>query len=79
MIPEWLRMPTLEEWQNKALNPDFLDSRNVGLIDAVNAGWYQNDSDELFRGFPISAEDIVVDVGCGAGGPRCSVPGAERM
>jgi 2-polyprenyl-3-methyl-5-hydroxy-6-metoxy-1,4-benzoquinol methylase len=46
----------------------FIDSRDCGLVDAVQRGWYQNDSGELFSGFPISAEDVVLDVGCGAGG-----------
>ena len=41
MIPEWLRVPSLEEWQRKADHPDFHD-RNVGLKDAVQAGWYQS-------------------------------------
>lgn len=79
MIPEWLRMPTLEQWEQKKQQPDFLDSRNVGLIDAVNAGWYQNDADELFRGFPVAADDVVVDVGCGAGGATlfCARRGAH--
>lgn len=68
MIPEWLQVPALEEWRQRKQDPGFFDSRDVGLIDAVNAGWYQNDTGELFRGFPISADDVVVDVGCGAGG-----------
>lgn len=39
----------------------------VGLHDAKLAGWYGEDSGELFRGMPIGADDVVVDVGCGAG------------
>lgn len=39
----------------------------VGLRDAKRAGWYNEDTGELFRGVPISADDVVVDVGCGAG------------
>lgn len=39
----------------------------VGLRDAKLAGWYDEDSGELFRGMPIGAGDVVVDVGCGAG------------
>lgn len=41
---------------------------DCGLFDAVKGGWFQNQSNELFRGFPISAEDVVLDVGCGGGG-----------
>ena len=79
MIPTWMRVPSLEEWQDKAENPDFHDTRNVGLTDAVQAGWYQNDTGELFRGFPIDVEDVVVDVGCGAGGASlfCARFGAQ--
>ena len=79
MIPNWLRVPSLEEWQRKASEPDFHDARNVGLTDAVQAGWYQNDTGELFRGFPITSDDIVVDVGCGAGGASlfCARYGAQ--
>src|SRR5690606_21448199 len=79
MIPTWLQVPSLAEWEKKKLNPEFSDSRDVGLKDAVRAGWYQNDQNELFRGFPISAGDTVVDVGCGAGGATlfCARRGAE--
>lgn len=56
-----------------------VDSRDCGLIDAVQSGWYLNDSNELFRGFAISAEDTVLDVGCGAGGATlfCANRGAH--
>ncbi|MEZ5569495.1 MAG: class I SAM-dependent methyltransferase [Halioglobus sp.] len=47
--------------------PDKNDLRWVGLIDAEQSGWYQGKSDELFRGFHISASDYVLDVGCGPG------------
>ena len=59
---------TDEIWQETASQPDFVDSRDCGLVDAVQSGWYQGESDELFKGFAISAEDSVLDVGCGAGG-----------
>lgn len=39
----------------------------VGLRDAKLGGWYREDSGELFRGVPIGAGDVVVDVGCGVG------------
>ena len=79
MIPNWLRVPSLEEWQAKAKDPQFHDARNVGLTDAVRAGWYQNDTGELFQGFPVAAQDTVVDVGCGAGGASmfCARQGAR--
>ncbi|CRO36601.1 hypothetical protein PAERUG_P12_London_17_VIM_2_11_09_04363 [Pseudomonas aeruginosa] len=39
----------------------------LGLRDAVLSGWFNQETDELFSGFPISAEDTVLDVGCGDG------------
>ena len=39
----------------------------VGLRDAKLGGWYREDIGELFRGVPIGVDDVVVDVGCGAG------------
>lgn len=41
---------------------------NVGFRDAVLSGWFNNETGEVFRGVPIAAEDVVVDVGCGEGG-----------
>jgi SAM-dependent methyltransferase len=45
-----------------------IDSFHIGLRDALASGWYLQESDELYRGFAISAEDVVLDVGCGDGG-----------
>ncbi len=39
----------------------------VGLRDAKLGGWYREDTGELFRGMAIGVDDVVVDVGCGAG------------
>lgn len=66
-------------WAEIKRSPDFVDSRNCGLIDAVQSGWYQSQSDELFKGFPVSADDDVLDVGCGAGGATlfCANRGAS--
>jgi ubiquinone/menaquinone biosynthesis C-methylase UbiE len=47
--------------------PDSIDSGFAGLVDASESGWYLNDLNEYFRGFPVSADDVVLDVGCGAG------------
>lgn len=44
------------------------DAGQLGLYDAVLSGWFQNDTNELFSGIPISAEDVVLDAGCGEGG-----------
>lgn len=57
----------------------FVDSRDCGLVDAIRSGWYLNDTDELFKGFKIRPEDIVLDVGCGGGGATlfCARRGAR--
>ena len=44
-----------------------VDSRYTGLVDAVQSGWFLQDSGELFSGFAITSDDIVLDVGCGEG------------
>ncbi|HLD67062.1 MAG TPA: class I SAM-dependent methyltransferase [Pseudomonas sp.] len=56
-----------------------VDSRDCGLVDAVMGGWFQNATNELFRGFPIDADDIVLDLGCGHGGSTlfCARRGAH--
>jgi acetyltransferase-like isoleucine patch superfamily enzyme/SAM-dependent methyltransferase len=40
----------------------------VGLKDDALAGWYNHEKGELASGFPIGADDVVLDVGCGIGG-----------
>ncbi|WP_211444577.1 class I SAM-dependent methyltransferase [Collimonas humicola] len=45
-----------------------VDSFHIGLRDALASGWYLQESDELYRGFAINAEDVVLDAGCGDGG-----------
>lgn len=59
--------------------PGYIDSRDCGLVDVVQSGWYLNESNELFKGFQIRAEDSVLDVGCGAGGATlfCAKRGAK--
>jgi ubiquinone/menaquinone biosynthesis C-methylase UbiE len=70
---------TAQIWDEIREQPGFVDSRDCGLVDAVQSGWYQANSDELIKGFAISAEDKVLDVGCGAGGATlfCANRGAE--
>jgi len=71
--------PTDEIWQETTNAPGFVDSRDCGLVDAVQSGWYLGDSNELFKGFAVSVEDSVLDVGCGAGGATlfCANRGAQ--
>ncbi|HWW22098.1 MAG TPA: methyltransferase domain-containing protein [Steroidobacteraceae bacterium] len=40
----------------------------VGLKNDTLAGWYNQEKGELTDGFPVSSEDVVLDVGCGIGG-----------
>lgn len=40
---------------------------DITLVDAHLSGWFHRESQELFEGFPISAEDSVLDIGCGDG------------
>lgn len=70
---------TEEIWKEISSPGDFVDSRDCGLFDAVQSGWYLGDSNELFKGFPISADDSVLDIGCGAGGATlfCANRGAD--
>ncbi len=44
-----------------------VDPRHCGLLDAVKRGWYQLDTGELFTGFRITKDDVVLDFGCGEG------------
>lgn len=65
-----------------ALTPETVDlsgATGVGLHDAVLSGWFQNATDEVFRGIPIGPDDTVVDVGCGDGGASlfCARRGAH--
>ncbi|OQB56169.1 MAG: hypothetical protein BWX99_00839 [Deltaproteobacteria bacterium ADurb.Bin151] len=47
--------------------PIELDPRRCGEINALRRGWYQSEKGELFVDFKITADDIVLDVGCGDG------------
>lgn len=41
--------------------------RDVGLHDAMHDGWFSGDSGELLKGFAITPDDTLLDVGCGEG------------
>lgn len=47
--------------------------------EAYLSGWFQHETGELFTGFPIAAEDSVLDIGCGDGpfAQFCAEQGAE--
>lgn len=57
--------PTLEELGLAHLTFE----QRVGLRDDALAGFYNNKTGELFTGFTVSKDDVLVDVGCGGGGP----------
>jgi ubiquinone/menaquinone biosynthesis C-methylase UbiE len=50
-----------------ATTPKDVDPRICGLLDAVKRGWYRLETGELFTGFKVTCDDIVLDVGCGEG------------
>ena len=56
-----------------------IDGFLLGLQDAMETGWYNTGSGELAAGFPVASTDVVVDVGCGDGGPVafCARQGAH--
>ena len=59
---------------------DTLDPKAVGFHDAVVSGWFKlNANGELFTGFPIGPDDVVLDVGCGQGAysALCGTTGAH--
>ena len=79
-LSDWLRPPKAkavepknqQEGQPEALpapvSPEgVVDSRVCGFIDNVQSGWFQTESGELLKGFPITPADVVLDVGCGEG------------
>lgn len=53
--------------------------RLTGLHDAALSGWFNAETGELVPGFAVTHDDIVVDVGCGAGGASmfCAQRGAS--
>ncbi|WXL26078.1 class I SAM-dependent methyltransferase [Ectopseudomonas mendocina] len=55
------------ECQKDTPPSSYVDSRECGFKDAIQSGWYLQ-TNELFKGFSISSEDVVLDVGCGPGG-----------
>lgn len=56
-----------------------VDPFMLGLQDAMLSGWFNQENGELFTGFPVTAEDTLLDVGCGDGGNvhYCAMRGAK--
>ncbi|WP_162096344.1 class I SAM-dependent methyltransferase [Pseudomonas chlororaphis] len=59
--------------------PAKVDPFMLGLQDAMLSGWFNQENGELFTGFPVTAEDTLLDVGCGDGGNvhYCAMRGAK--
>lgn len=55
------------------------DPRWCGLHDAIRRGWYNQATGELFDGFRVTPEDVVLDAGCGEGNALlfCAKQGAH--
>jgi SAM-dependent methyltransferase len=47
--------------------PPLADPRFTGLRDAVRRGWYNSATGEVWAGFRVTRDDIVLDAGCGEG------------
>ena len=56
-----------------------VDPYMLGLRDAVLSGWFNQQTGELYTGFPVTADDTLLDVGCGDGGNVhfCATRGAH--
>ena len=52
----------------KFVRPKEHNCRNVGLMDSRLGGWNLAEIGQLADGFTITADDTVIDVGCGEGG-----------
>ncbi len=61
----WLRPTPAPAPVAAPTNP--VSPRDCGLTDAVLDGWFLGDSGELLKGFAITDEDTLLDVGCGEG------------
>ena len=59
--------------------PEKVDPYMLGLHDAMLSGWFNQETGELFTGFPVTPEDTLLDVGCGDGGNVhfCAMRGAK--
>lgn len=62
----------------KATVPDD-DATMVGLHAIRLHGWFREDLGQLYPGFPVGADDVIADIGCGDGGASlfCARQGAQ--
>ncbi|WP_325434858.1 class I SAM-dependent methyltransferase [Pseudomonas nitroreducens] len=54
-------------------------SIDAGLLDSQMTGWFRHETGELLKGFAVTADDVVLDIGCGEGqfARFCADQGAE--
>jgi SAM-dependent methyltransferase/glycosyltransferase involved in cell wall biosynthesis len=59
----------------------FTDPFAQGINDAARNGWFDRERGALAPGFPVSAEDVVLDFGCGGAGLMgfCAAQGAAIL
>lgn len=62
------KLTTATPAQPAAPVADNINSFELGLRDAMLSGWFNHATGELYKGFPVGADDTVLDVGCGDGG-----------
>lgn len=62
-------MPTIDTAPETSVTPAAANdlAQDAGFLDARMSGWFNDASGELLQGFPILAQDHVLDVGCGDG------------
>ncbi len=67
------------EEKNPEITTEYLNPMECGKFDAEIGGWYNKAAGELFDGFKIDQNDIVLDVGCGGGMKShfCAMRGAH--
>ena len=73
------KLTTATPAQPAAPVADKINSFELGLRDAMLSGWFNQETNELFKGFVVSADDTLLDVGCGDGGNVhfCGMRGAK--
>ena len=86
LIAAWLGLPSTAAIPSgpaapaapNPLDPTVLHD-TVGFRDAALSGWVLDGSAELMAGFPITENDVVIDIGCGEGhfSAFCGAQGAE--
>ena len=64
----WRRGRSTRVPDKPPLETSVVDAAALGLRDAALRGWFRNDTGELFRGFAVGPQDVVLDAGCGVGG-----------